>query len=167
MILGNEVMPELDVHDEKLTTWTDSTLESDKENEEPENEDDTDTSQMESEQEERPFRSCRHKKDPVKWKQNIRKWKRNAGEEYLSCKGKRILRRKMQRPNCKCKYKCADTTSEENQQTIFQNYWKTIYSSQRDFIKRHHNSRKKILANTDFQTKQFNYAESLFENVGH
>lgn len=108
MILGNEVMPELDDHDENLTTGTDSTLESDKENEEPENEDDTDTSQMESEQEERPFRSCRHKKDPVKWKQNIRKWKRNAGEEYLSCKGKRIPRRKMQRPNCKCNYKCAD-----------------------------------------------------------
>lgn len=73
----------------------------------------------------------------------------------------------MQRPNCKCKYKCADKISEENQQTIFQNYWKTIYSSQRDFIKRHRNSRKKILANTGFQTKQFKYAESLFENVGH
>lgn len=81
MILGNEVMPKLDVHDENLTTG-------DKENEEPENEDDTDTSQMESEQEERPFRSRRHKKDPVKWKQNIRKWKRNADEEYLSCKTK-------------------------------------------------------------------------------
>lgn len=37
-------MPELNVHDENLTTGTDSTLESDKENEEPENEDDTDTS---------------------------------------------------------------------------------------------------------------------------
>lgn len=59
-------MPELDVHDENLTTGTDSTLESDKENDEPENEDDADTSQMESEQEERPFRSRRHKKDPVK-----------------------------------------------------------------------------------------------------
>lgn len=44
MILGNEVMPELNVHDENLTTGTDSTLKSDKENEEPENEDDTDTS---------------------------------------------------------------------------------------------------------------------------
>lgn len=65
MILGNEVMPELDDLDENLTTGTDSALESDKENEEPENEDDTDTSQMESEQEERTFRSCRHKKDPV------------------------------------------------------------------------------------------------------
>lgn len=73
MILGNEVMPESNVHDENLTTGTDSTLESDKENEEPENEDDTDTSQMESGQEESPFRSRRHMKDPVKWKQNIRK----------------------------------------------------------------------------------------------
>lgn len=69
---------------------------------------------MESEQKERPFRSRRLKKDPVKWKQNIRKWKRNAGEEYLSYKGKRIPRRKMQRPNCKCNYKCADKISEEN-----------------------------------------------------
>lgn len=92
MILGNEVMPELDVHDEDLTTGTDSTLESDKANEEPESDDDTYTSQMESEQEERPFRSRRHKKDPEKWKRNIRKRKRNAGEEYLSCKGKRIPR---------------------------------------------------------------------------
>lgn len=85
MILGNEVMPELNVHDENLTTGTDSTLESDKEN---------DTSQMESGQEESPFRSRRHMKDPVKWKQNIRKWKRNAGEEYLSCKTKDA------KPNC-------------------------------------------------------------------
>lgn len=66
MILGNEVMPELDVHDDNLTTGTDSTLESDKEKEEPENDDDTDTSQMKSEQKERPFRSRRLKKDPVK-----------------------------------------------------------------------------------------------------
>lgn len=58
-------------------------------------------------------------------------------------KGKRIRRRKMQRPNCKCKYKCADTTSEENQQTIFQNYWKNNYSSQRDFIKRHVTKKEK------------------------
>lgn len=94
MILGNEVMPELNVHDENLTTGTDSTLESDKENEEPENEDDTDTSQMESGQEESPFRSRRHMKDPVKWKRNIRKWKRSAGEEYLSCKTKDA------KPNC-------------------------------------------------------------------
>lgn len=94
MILGNEVMPELNVHDENLTTGTDSTLESDKENEEPENEDDTDTSQMESGQEESPFRSRRHMKDPVKWKQNIRKWKRTASEEYLSCKTKDA------KPNC-------------------------------------------------------------------
>lgn len=49
----------------------------------------------------------------------------------------------MQRPNCKCKYKCADTTSEENQQTIFQNYWKNNYSSQRDFIKRHVTKKEK------------------------
>lgn len=54
----------------------------------------TDTSQMESGQEESPFRSRRHMKDPVKWKQNIRKWKRNAGEEYLSCKTKDA------KPNC-------------------------------------------------------------------
>ena len=64
------------------------------------------------------------KKNLELWKKNIRKRKRNAGEEYTSCCGEKIPRSSSQSVECKCRSKCREKINEDGQQKVlkFQNY---------------------------------------------
>lgn len=115
---------------ENETASEDSTIDT-----EPSTERETDnTSESESEPH-KISRSRRPFKNPEIWKQNIRKRKRNAGEEYTSCRGQKVKRRSLNRKNCRCRFKCFQNIKEDDQQKIFRQYWALSYGGQRDYIK--------------------------------
>ena len=81
--------------------------------------------------------SRRRTRHPDEWKQSTRKRKRNHGEEYISVKDKKVPRRKQTRPSCKYKYACCENISEDDQSTIFHQYWRREYADQRHFLMTH------------------------------
>lgn len=56
-----------------------------------------------------------------KWKKNLAKWNRNAGEEYTTYTGQIHPGRKTG-PNCKCKRKCCDLYTEEEKSAILSKF---------------------------------------------
>jgi len=79
--------------------------------------------------------SRRRVKNPSHWKQAERKKRRNAGEEYVSSKGKIVKRKEIKRTRCKCKLKCQEKISDEVKASIFHEYWKCGYKGQRQFVR--------------------------------
>jgi len=61
---------------------------------------------------------------PLQWKANVRKEKRNSGQEYTTRKNKVVPRRKM-KPPCedKCRLHCNSKFTEIERQTIFEEFW--------------------------------------------
>ena len=53
------------------------------------------------------------RKQPEKWKRNVRKEKRNKGEEYVSLSGKVVSAVKLG-PECTCKNKCFSKIGNDN-----------------------------------------------------
>ncbi|XP_071050780.1 uncharacterized protein [Onthophagus taurus] len=52
----------------------------------------------------------KRKRNPSSWKQNIRKNKRQRGEEYIDCKGNLKPKKKVKTATChteKCSFKCS------------------------------------------------------------
>ncbi|XP_062602831.1 uncharacterized protein LOC134264549 [Saccostrea cucullata] len=79
--------------------------------------------------------SRRRKKNVEKWKQTIRKRRRNAGESYVSSEGKNVSKKTMKQISCKCKFKCSQNFNEEDQRLIFTKFWQLNYEKQRSYIK--------------------------------
>ena len=59
---------------------------------------------------------------PETWKKNVRKAKRNRGEEYVSQGGKVVAAQKVG-PDCKCKNKCFAKVGADNIKVIFDAFW--------------------------------------------
>ena len=78
----------------------------------------------------------KRKLNKEKWKRNINKRWRCAGEEYISSSGKKVPKRTLKHVNCSsCKFKCTSNITEEQRQSLFDAYWrKECYEMQRDFI---------------------------------
>ncbi|XP_072393520.1 uncharacterized protein [Diabrotica undecimpunctata] len=74
-----------------------------------------------------------------KWEKNIKKRKRNLGEEYINASNKKIEKRKMLTScNDKCRLKCATKISEDQRRCIFKAYWQLgSIDRQRGFIDSH------------------------------
>ena len=124
---------------------------------------DTDTSQTDCGTDDDSFiakrQSRRKRKNPEQWKQSIRKRRRNNGEDYETSKGKKIQRRCMKRANCKCKFKCKDKISEEDQRWIFNNYWMKTYDDQREYIRENVIKTEKRRKTTKEQSRRKNTYE--------
>ena len=56
------------------------------------------------------------------WTRNIRKQKRNTGEQYVGRTGKLVAKKK-QGPPCKCLNKCFDRISDNDRNGIFERFW--------------------------------------------
>lgn len=61
---------------------------------------------------------------PSRWKQNIRKERRNLGQEYETRKNKIVPSRSMKEPcGAKCRLQCTTKISEPEREKIFSNFW--------------------------------------------
>lgn len=85
------------------------------------------TDESECEQEMTKPRSRKRVRCYENWKQNIRKRKRQAGEEYTNVKGNTQPQRKIKITKyChgQCKFSCAEKFSKDEQESIFNDFWK-------------------------------------------
>lgn len=70
-------------------------------------------------------KSRKRKRIPHKWKCNIRKEKRSAGQEYISKRGKLTPARIMKQPcNSNCRTQCTKKLTHGDRQEIFANFWR-------------------------------------------
>lgn len=64
--------------------------------------------------------------DPDTWRQNVRKKKREAGEEYVDIKGK-VHKKRVVGAGCrkgnKCRFKCNVQISNAERQSIHSKFW--------------------------------------------
>jgi len=67
------------------------------------------------------------RKHPEKWKRNVRKGKRDGGEQYVSEGGALVAARKIG-PECSCKNACFDKVGKDNVESIFNAYWALLLS---------------------------------------
>lgn len=68
----------------------------------------------------------KRKADPTKWKQNMRKIKRNLGQEYISANtNKQSTPARQMRPPCsqKCRLKCIEKLDDDKRQAHFKSFW--------------------------------------------
>lgn len=75
--------------------------------------------------------------NPVSWRGNVRKQKRNEGAEYLSSRGKVVKARSMKNPgiDCPCNLKCSTKISHEARECLFKSYWgMSDLQRQRDYL---------------------------------
>ncbi|KAK3092227.1 hypothetical protein FSP39_000013 [Pinctada imbricata] len=105
--------------------------------------------------------SRRRHKNPEQWKQNMRKRKRNQGEEYESCRGKKIPRRSFRTPKCKCKFKCSEKITRDDQEQVFLEYWKRGYKGQREFISRSVTKTNKAKHTRENSRRKYSYSYFL------
>ena len=86
---------------------------------------------------ERPKKRSRKQiAEPEKWGKNVKKMKRNKGEEYINAKGK-VVPAKCIRKGCgqRCRFKCHANIDENMREMIFTGYWKMgDVNLQRGFI---------------------------------
>lgn len=80
--------------------------------------------------------SRKRKRNPEKWKKNIRKSKKTQGQEYFSVSGKVQAAKSVKPHSCgNCKFKCGEKFTEEERQLIFEFYYNlNNYERQRQFI---------------------------------
>ena len=102
-------------------------------------------------------------RDPETWIRNIRKRKRNAGQEYITRKGKSVSAKIFTDVDCKCKLLCRENISVGERRDIFDSFWKlqwetqeqTIVSSIKEFQKK--STKNPINANQRRQNSRHYY----------
>ena len=70
-------------------------------------------------------------RNPETWIKNIRKKKRNSGQEYLNSKGNITQARKVGN-DCKCRKKCFQMIDERTRQEIFDSFWAAADQEKQD-----------------------------------
>lgn len=94
------------------------------------------TSSSVEEENREPCKPKKRKREPLKWKRNVKKELVNTGQKYLSAGG--ITKRKKElQPPCteKCRLKCSQNIDEESRLQIFNSYYKCgDKNTQRSFI---------------------------------
>lgn len=77
-----------------------------------------------SAREEEPLKKKRRTiADPDSWKKNIRKKERQKGHSYINRKDKVVPAKVAKIMNCKCRFRCSEHLSPENQMKLFKEYW--------------------------------------------
>lgn len=72
---------------------------------------------------EREVGSKRKRKAPENWKKNIRKKKRNSGEEYVTPKGETKAAKEFKDFTCFCPLKCSETVPVESRKKCFDKFY--------------------------------------------
>jgi len=65
-------------------------------------------------------------RNPSKWKKNIRKCGRNAGEDYMSLSNKHVPRKKLEHVDCGCKKRCVQKISEVRRLQLHESFWNMV-----------------------------------------
>lgn len=74
-------------------------------------------------------------REPEKHIKNIRRNRRNLGEEYVGVSGKRVLAKVFSNANCNCKKRCYEKITELERRKAFEQFWKMgAFSAQNAFI---------------------------------
>lgn len=100
----------------------------------------TEMSQQETEETsvgEKPRKSRKRFKDKDSWHKEIRKRKRQAGEEYVSSRGKQVSRERIRlTKDClqHCRYKCQQMFSEHEVDRIHNYFWSLKDSEKYSFF---------------------------------
>ncbi|KAJ8970580.1 hypothetical protein NQ314_001104, partial [Rhamnusium bicolor] len=80
-------------------------------------------------------------RNPKKWKQNIRKNKRQRGEEYENVKGQKVPKKSVKENIClsneHCPFKCSRTISREEREQICTSFWKLNDEKKLHFYSKH------------------------------
>ena len=89
-----------------------------------------------------------------------KKRRRKEGSSYVGHRGKQCSARKCGHVKCKCAYKCPQNINEEDQITIFNEYWgMKSFARQRDFIAPHVEM-KRVKRRTTNETSRRNFSKS-------
>lgn len=120
------------------------------------------TDESECEQEMTQPRSRKRVRCYENWKQNIRKRKRQAGEEYTIVKGNTQPQRKIKiTKDChgQCKFSCAKKFSKDEQESIFNDFWKLTDIEKAHFysITTERNQKKRKRTNNEHSRKNFSF----------
>lgn len=78
--------------------------------------------------------SRKRSRNECNWKQNVRKRRRQEGQEYETKLGKRVPMRVSVQADCHCKYKCKYKINATDRETVFQSYWAKSFEAQRLFL---------------------------------
>ncbi|XP_052258727.1 uncharacterized protein LOC127863341 [Dreissena polymorpha] len=82
-----------------------------------------------------PAKFTGKRKQPEKWKKNIRKKQRMLGLQYTNTKGKTVEAKRLLDARCNCRYKCRKIFTHEQRDAVFQNYCNIgSYERQKDFL---------------------------------
>ncbi|CAG9840815.1 unnamed protein product [Diabrotica balteata] len=74
-------------------------------------------------------------REPSKHIKNVRKEKRNCGEQYVSTSNKVVKAKEFHNRECTCKGKCIQKISQEERKAIFTNFWNIAnFSAQNAFL---------------------------------
>lgn len=76
----------------------------------------------------------KRKRNPHTWKKNVRKFKRQRGEEYLSTSGKTVLKKKIEHLDCKCKYKCTSSVSKDDRDSLMMSFYSLDENGKKHYI---------------------------------
>jgi len=113
-------------------------------------------------------RSRKRKRQPGLWIANKRRRMRQAGEEYVSIRGKKIDARRVLPHKDNCKFKCTEKITEANRLEINTNFWKlTEDQKQQYFLMTRKNKARTRLGGRrrteKCRTKAFSYAYFLYK----
>lgn len=104
------------------------------------------------------------KRNTEKWKQNIRKEKRQHGCEYINTKGKVQSRKFVKEFTCrtnKCKFKCTTKIISEEREAINKKFWSLNDDKKNHFyskhVKRQVAARKRTLSENSRKTYSYEY----------
>lgn len=102
------------------------------------------------------------KRQPEKWKRNIRKQKRQAGEEYISTKGKTVKQKEVIQKTCRsenCPFACGRKLNYAERSDIHKAFWKLTDNEKSHFISKHvvRDFAKRKRTDKEQSHKQFSY----------
>lgn len=110
-------------------------------------------------------RSRKRQRNPEQWKQNIRKRRRQAGQEYTNTKGERQLGRKVKnRKDCegKCKFQCSRNITADERHDVFSEFWSLTDTEKHTFYAKTTERTEKERTRTKSQTSRKRFSFKYF-----
>ena len=94
----------------------------------------TENQQPSQDKQKEPRKSRKRTRDQDNWKSNIRKRMRNAGQEYITRKGKRVSAKTFVDFDCKCRLHCKENISATDRKEVFDHFWNLSLETQEQAI---------------------------------
>lgn len=81
--------------------------------------------------------SLKRKCDPLNWKKNVKKMKRQSGQEYINTAGKKVPKRELKNSCTNCTLKCGNHIPEDERMKIFEYFWMLTDAEKSSFYANH------------------------------